>query len=154
MNEIKNFREIRADNKVIYDVMNIIELNWKPCKIKTVQWEYHGKLVEFKENPEIGVFADYLKDKDIVVFSRTIGSEEIRNYLTVYNPDGSIRFSIPNKILIFGEEKEGKFLGITEYQYEDDNHFVIIFEPDDYNAMYYVLVNCNTGATECLSEAR
>lgn len=155
MNEIQNFREIRVDGNIIYDYMKVTDIKWEPCKIKTVQWEFHGKLIEFNENPEIGIVSYFLKDKDIVVFPRTIGSKEKRNYLTVCNPDGSTRFSLPNKLELFGEIREGLFLWISESkQYTDEHHFVIVFSLCNSTAMYHILINSDTGETKYLSEAR
>jgi len=153
-NKIENFTKIRADGNIIYDYMSVTDIKWEPCKIQTVEWEYDGRLVRFDETPETGIAATFLKDKDIVVFAQTVGEKEAYNNLTVYNPDGTVRFTIPNKILIFGEEKEGEFLWLPDSKYVDANHFVVIFAPFDSNRVFKILVNSDTGETEFLSEAR
>lgn len=154
MAKIENFRKVRSDNRVFYDDIDISNLGWPPCKIRDLFWEYEGKTIEFHEDPEIGIFAYLIKDKDVVLFLETIGDEERSKYLTVYNADGSVRFSVPNKQIIHGKEQTGSFEWLQDYGNRQSSHFIVVFFPDNLNGYYNILVDYDTGETKCLSEAR
>lgn len=155
-NKIENFTKIRADGKIIPDQedFNIFKLGWEPCKIVAVYWNYNGRRVEFHDDSETGIRLDYVKELNMIVFLKSLNTEPNPCFMTVYNADGSIRFRIPNVQKIRGIEREGKFLWLVDYTDEYPGHYGVVFQVDDYNAMYNILFDLETGETEFLSEAR
>lgn len=149
---ITDFQQIRADGKLLPNDMNIEEMfarGWESCKVTLIRWNNNGQPVEM--NHEGGMLAEILPSKELMVV--LIGEElepksddmSALNKVSVFNADGSLRYTISNTQEIRGKQELGSFCWFERMDSSDKNTIGVVFELDINGAQYLMSLDAFNG---------
>lgn len=146
MTNVRSFKEIRQDGKVIDEHMStdeIVALEWAPEKIVRIEWFNDGKKVQL-ENKK-GILAELLPDRSgVAVLMKDENCENAPKFL-ILNSDKTVRSHVENTQEIFGCKAEGSFVWFEPSRQSDVSSIGVIFRRSNDNQMFHLDVSSVDG---------
>lgn len=144
MKNIKNFKEIRRDRKVIYESMKVEDIfALGPAeKIVEIQWHNGPHLVSLASH--YGILARVVAGRDFVAANEYDESGRKR-ILSILNADGSRRFQLSNIQSVRGKNEAGDFRWFEPPGTDVPDIFGVVFNRTSDDSMFQLDIDASSG---------